>query len=237
MMYNFIIVDDNDYFRNQIFKIVDKVVKDNNYRCNIFMFNEYNEEFFDKVYQNLENKVYLMDIETPLNNGIDVARTIRTVDLVGIIIFVSAYEVEYSRAILKSDSRYLCSISKKELDIVLKEKIKSVFTMKTIKTIKMVVEGRLYHIAEDNILYIKYENRKCAIKTSNNSIITNKGLNDIYKLLSENFVYSHQACIVNMNKVVEYSLITKEIIFNNYTKIDLISRKYITNLDNFYKSK
>lgn len=237
MLYNFIIADDHSYFLDLMVKTVEKTSKIKGYNCNIYKFNDYNNDFFNYVYKDLHNKVYILDIETPSCNGIEVAQIIRKNDEVSTIIFVSAYEDDYIRSIFKSDSNYFCSVSKKELEVNLEAKLIKLFNSKKQKSIKIKTNDCLLNIAEEDIVYIFFEDRKSHIITLNNTMTISKPLNDIYKLLSDDFVYSHQACIINMNKVIDYSYSIREIKFNNGIKTDLISRKYMANLDNYYKSK
>lgn len=238
MLYNFVIVDDNEYFLNFMERIIQETIIDNNHECKINKFNDYNEDFFNTVHKYMENRILILDIETPSDNGIQVAAKIREFDNESIIIFVSAYENDYLRAILKSDTNYFCTLTKDNLSYDLKIKLEKIFNNNENK--KKILNFRfkdtLYTVLDSDIIYIKYEDRKCHIITHNNTIKTNQTLGEIYDMLPNNFVYSHKACIVNMLKVIDYSLIVKEINFENNIKTDLISRKYIENLDNFYKS-
>jgi len=236
MLYNFIIVDDNEYFLDLMCKTTQSTVSKNNLKCKIHKFNDYNNDFFDIIHKHMENRIIILDIETPSNSGINIASKIRQFDDDSIIIFVSAYEENYLRAIVKSDTNYFCTLAKDNLEYDLQTKLQKIFNSRKRKILKFRIKDCLYMIEVNDIVYIKYEDRKCQIITQDNSITTNQTLSEIYDMLPDNFVYSHKACIVNMLKVIDYSLVVKEINFENNLKTDLISRKYVEQLDNFYKS-
>ena len=77
-----------------------------NYEYNKKVFEEYNKIFNSYIEKELENKIYILDIRTQNKNGIDAARKIRLYDKDAIIIFLTAYEEEYSSKILKVSFRY-----------------------------------------------------------------------------------------------------------------------------------
>lgn len=236
-MYNFIVVDDNEYFLDLIDKTIKKFFAQKGSECNIHLFKDYNEDFYEMMYSYVENKVYILDIETPLNNGITVAMKIRDNDFVSNIIFQSAYEEEYVRQILRSDVKYFSSFSKRDLETNLIAKLEKLLKQNPNKVLRIRIDEKLYQIVENDIFYVKYENKKTIIKMKECELKINKQLNEIYYFLSHNFVYSHKSCIINMAKVIDYSLKIKEITFEDNIKTDLLSRLYIKNLDDYYKIK
>lgn len=234
MLYNFIIVDDDKYFLNLIKNKVKKVIDENNYHCNISIFNDYNKDFYNCLYEFKENKIYILDIEVPSRNGIEVAREIRKLDLNCKIIFISAFEIEYSRLILKSNTEYYASILKENIENEFELKLTNLLKSRASKILKFVVDNNLFFVEEEDIIYIAYIDRKCFINTNFCTFSINKSLNEIYSMLSSYFLYSHKACIINMRKVIDYSVNPNEIIFSNGKRIDLISRKYIKVIDDYY---
>ena len=73
-MINFIICDDNEFFLMDICKIVDDFCVKKNINYKIYPFKSYNFEFIKIMDERLDNKVYILDIETPSGNGIDIAK-------------------------------------------------------------------------------------------------------------------------------------------------------------------
>ena len=100
-MINFIIVDDNCIWLEQISSIIDKIMIKTNFEYDKKGFTEYDDNFYKYSIQNLENKIYILDIETNKNNGIDVARSIRRKDRDATIIFLTAYK-DYGNKVLTS---------------------------------------------------------------------------------------------------------------------------------------
>ena len=101
-MINFIIVDDLNFWVDCVSDKINKVLFNSNLNYKTYKFNDYNKDFFDIVLTNLENKVYILDIETENGNGIDIARKIRSKDVDSVIIFLTIHE-ELGNIILKND--------------------------------------------------------------------------------------------------------------------------------------
>lgn len=235
MMYNFIVVDDRKEFIDIISGIIKKTSEKCNFKYNLKTFLDYNDDFYKTVYTYMKNKIYILDIEVPSANGIQVAEKIAMTDKESTIIFVSAYEDAYLRFIVKCSANYYCSLSKGNLQVELAIKLENLVKSGIQKIINITSNNTLYQVIENDILYVMFEKGKIIIVCENYSISVNKQLNEMHKLLSDNFLYSHKACIVNMLQIAEYSLATQEIIFKNGKKCNLISRKYVKDMDEFYK--
>ena len=110
-MVNVIICDDNDRDRAKEEDIVRRFMNQNNKQFELFSFNDYNKKFFATSNLKMPFKIYLLDIETPSNSGIDVAREIRRKDIDSIIIFLTAHE-ELGNVVLKNDLMFLAFINK-----------------------------------------------------------------------------------------------------------------------------
>lgn len=235
MMYNFIVVDDKKEFIDIIKSIIKESSKSCGYEYSIKSFLDYNEEFYKTVYTYMKNKIYILDIEVPSANGIQVAEKISLTDKESNIIFISAYEDAYMRFIVKCSANYYCSLSKDNLEVELLIKLKNLIKSGIQKVINISSNNMLYQVVESDILYIEFDKGKVVIVSENYSVSVNKSLNEMYKLLSDNFLYSHKACIVNMLQIIDYSLKNQEIVFKNGKKCNLISRKYVKSMDDFYK--
>ena len=77
-------------------KIIENSSKKCKYEYNLKSFLDYNEDFYKTVYTYMKNKIYILDIEVPSANGIQVAEKISLTDKDSTIIFVSdvlAYRV------------------------------------------------------------------------------------------------------------------------------------------------
>lgn len=228
-MINFIICDDEEKYLDFMHTTITKYMMKNDMEYNIHTFNDYNQSFMKIVESKLPFKVYILDIETPTRSGFDVARIIRYKDVDSIIIFLTGHQ-ELSHIAVENEFLFLAFINKfvdcenrliKALDQALR-------FLKVRKTIKFKDNGIIYTIALDDILYITKDSvtRKCILKTDYSEFHLSKNLNQIMKMLTDNFIQTHRACIVNKNRVVNYSKSKKIITFDTGETIDIISSKF-----------
>ena len=73
-MINFIICDDNEFFLLEIYNVVSNFCLNKNIGFKIYAFKGYDEEFYKVMNKEMDNKVYILDIETPNGNGIDITQ-------------------------------------------------------------------------------------------------------------------------------------------------------------------
>ena len=228
-MINFIIVEDNNYFLQRFKDIVMDFMFNNKFSFDIKTFNNYNDEFFNIINLPILNKVYLLDIHTKNINGIDIASKIRENDLDSAIIFLSAYEDDYYKDLLRRSLQYFCFISKcedfeKTLKLTLKNLLKN-FNKNNI--IQFEENNVLYTIPENKILYIEKEkdSRKTKIVTDYNNLYCCKTLISFENEL-KNFVRTHRNCLINPLRTTSYDFKKKKIYFDNDISNNLLSRKY-----------
>lgn len=62
-MINFIICDDNEFFLMEIYNIINDFCLSKKINFKIYAFNNYGSEFYDIMRKELDNKVYILDIE------------------------------------------------------------------------------------------------------------------------------------------------------------------------------
>lgn len=113
-MINFIICDDNEFFLMEIYNVVSNFCLKRNISFKIFVFSDYNNDFFEVMKKELDNKIYILDIETPSGNGIDIAKKIRNKDLNSFLIFISSYTKKYVNQAVSSDTMFIGYISKRK---------------------------------------------------------------------------------------------------------------------------
>ena len=92
-MINFIICDDNENFLMREKKLVNNFMMNYDVDYKITDFSVYTEEFFQAMYDETCFKIYLLDIQTDTNSGLNVARRIREEqdDWISIIIIITAF--------------------------------------------------------------------------------------------------------------------------------------------------
>lgn len=228
-MINIIICDDNKRDREKVVDIVSNFMERKKIEYKTYVFDDYNNKFNIIVESKIPFKIYLLDIETPTESGIDVARRIRKYDVDSVIIFLTGHE-ELGNIILKNDLMFLSFINKfdnfkNRLNNSLN---KALDLLKTRKIIRINDRNVTYTIDIKDILYItkdSYE-RRTVIKTDYSEIKVNKSLTEIMALLDDRFIQTHRACFINNDRRVKIDKTDKIITFDNGESIDLLSDKY-----------
>lgn len=228
-MINVIICDDNKNDREKVINIVNDFMKRKELKNNNYIFDDYNKKFYNIVNKKMPLKIYLLDIETPSESGIDVARKIRKNDVDSVIIFLTGHE-ELGHIILKNDLMFLSFINKFDdfTNRLNNSLLKALDLLKTRKIIRIIDRNVTYTIDLNDILYItkdSYE-RRTVIKTDYNEIKVNKSLTEIINMLDDRFIQTHRSCFINNDRKVKVDKTDKIITFDNGDTIDLLSDKY-----------
>ncbi len=228
-MINFVIVDDFKEVTDNIKNIIDKVMINNKLEYKTFVFNDYDIEFKKLMNKPMVNRIYLLDIETKSESGIDIARMIRKNDLDSIIIFITAHE-ELASNIVRDQLMVLTFICKfDDFEKRVKDAIvKSLSYIGKKIAIRFVDNNAVYIIPIKDILYVTHDNveRKCLIKTDNRTYKVGKSLTEIKELSMGALAQSHRACLVNEERIVKVDKKKKHILFDNGEIIDLVSDNY-----------
>ena len=227
-MYNIVICDDIVNDANKIERIVKKHLKGLDFK--IYMFYDFDNKFFKIVNSNIENKIYLLDIDTPTMSGIDVARYIRKNDYDSVIIFLSGHD-DLSRIAAKKNLMVLNFINKFDsLEKNLSNSLDIAINLVGRKRRVILNSGNiLYNLEIDKILYITTDtiNRCSLVVCDNNTYKIKLSIKKIVSELGNSFVQTHRACFVNKNRIEVINYKELSIMFDNKTKIDLVSKKYI----------
>lgn len=238
-MVNFILCEDERNKKNEIVEFLSKYMMQNETPYKTHVFSDYDDNFIQIIKAKLSSKIYILDIETPTRSGIDIARLIRSCDDESIIIFLTGHE-ELGMTILKDEIMCLSLINKfddyeNRLSKVLTKSLKMFSEKKTLKFKEKSID---YIIPFDNILYITRDSveRKCIIKTDTGEVKTYKTFTEIIDKLDNRFIQTHRACVINKNRTVRVNYSKRLIIFDNGSKIDLLSLKYRKELKNCVKS-
>lgn len=228
-MVNFIVCDDEIEITNLLKNLITKIMFKTNIEYKIHVFNNYNTDFNKIIKEDLENKIYILDIEVNKKSGIDIAKKIRINDWNSIILILSAHN-ELEHIAYKSKILLFDFISK--FDLYDKKISETIITCvnQLIKEdkLKIRVNRKIEQIHYNNILYLTYDSysRKLRIVTKTKEYETNATLKEIMQKLKGRFIYTHRSCIVNLDNVKEFDFIKRKIIFKD-KEIDLLSRTYI----------
>lgn len=228
-MIQYIICDDKLVFREKVVEMIDRVMMQNNMEYEKFLFDDYNEQFMEIMNQKNSLKIYILDIEVNGKSGIEIAKSIRKTDIDSMLIFCTAYYKKYEKDMLKSRFLFLDFIDKngdyqRELEDSISLALKNL-SMKNI--IRFKNKNIIHTIATNDILYImRGKDRKCTIRTTDNEIVVNKPLVELKNMLDDRFVYSHRACIVNYDRIIQFDKKNRTILFDNHIGIDLVSSRF-----------
>ncbi len=228
-MLNFIICDDVKQYREMVKKIIIAYMMKNKLEYQTHFFTDYDYEFMKIVEKKLPFKIYILDIEAPTKSGIDIARIIRNKDVDSVLIFLTGHQ-ELGQVVMKNNFRFLSYINKfddcenrliEALDDALK-------TFKIKKVIRFKDNGVSYTIPQDDILYVTRDSveRKCIIVTDYNEFHVGKNLAELEEMLTDDFVKTHRACLINRKRAHGFSKSQKYVIFDNGKKSYLVSSRF-----------
>lgn len=228
-MVNFVVCDDSKEILNSVNNIIDEEMMKNKISYNKHLYQEYDTDFIKLMKSKLPGRIYILDIETPKNSGIDIARKIREHDVESIIIFLTTHD-HLGYIVLKSDFLFLSFINKYDnyKENLRKSIRRALKLLGTKPVVRFEDRGAIYTIPINDILYITRDNieRKIVITTDYSKYSVNKTLCDMLEMLGDTFKQSHRSCIVNTNRILVVDTVKKKIIFDNGMEIDLLSTKY-----------
>jgi len=228
-MMNFIICEDNQNDRNMTRQVITKYMMKNEIDYKIHVYDDYDSSFINIINKTLPFKIYILDIETPSGSGIDMARIIRNKDVDSVIIFLTGHD-DLSKVVAKKDFLFLTFINKfDDAESRLASAIdKALQVVKAKKTIRFKDGGVIYNINLDDILYVTKDSveRKCIVKTDYSEFKVSKSLTEIIKMLNDNFVKTHRACVVNTKRIASYNKPKRVITFDNGEIVDIVSTRF-----------
>ena len=104
----------------------------------------------------------------------------------------------------------------------------SLLTLNKKKFLELRDKKSYYRLSLESILYLTRDSveRKTIVYTDNNAHTINRSLKDIENYLDDRFVKTHRSCVINRDRIAEINYRTREIIFDNGSKIDFLSKKY-----------
>ncbi len=228
---NFIIYEDMKQYIDVYKKLILKLMGQNNLNYNIIEINKYDKSTKKHLLEIKGNKIYLLDIEVPGKEGIELAREIRkTGDWISPIIIISSHDefksVGYTRKLLMLDF-----ISKKKnIEKNLYEALtlaKEILFTNTKKSICFKEKGEVFRIALDEILYIEksINDNLSLIITENNTYKIRSTIQKLEKELNEtnDFFRVHRSYLVNLKNIRHINFDEGTIDFSN-SKLALLSR-------------
>lgn len=225
---NFVIYEDEEKFTNFYDCTITKLLEREKINYKIYKINEYDDKT-SKILNNIAgNKIYILDIEVPGKNGIDLARQIRNNgDWRSPIIVITSHE-EFKIVGLTGKLLMLDFITKdKNIEKNLIDALNLALKINYNKpTYNFNHKGEYYRIPYDDILYFEknLNDNSCIIVCEDDDYIVRKTIIEIEEELKNAcFFKTHRSCIVNLKKIVKFDY-DKGIIHFKDTKINLVSR-------------
>lgn len=226
-MIKFIICDDNKEALEIAGKSVTKAMMNYDIEYKVFKFTRYDSKLKEQIKDELNTKIYILDIELPIVSGLEIASEIREMDDDSIIIFVTAHpecknDIFYSRLeaidYISKYYRYEERIEETIRHIMIKRYRKNTFTY----TYNHVYNKLLYK----EINYIEKEQlqNRCIIHLTNKEEKTvSKTISTIKKELSPMFFQSHKSCLINIDNIKFIDFTNYTIYFKNGESTNLLS--------------
>lgn len=226
---NFIIYEDEEQFIKRYENVILKIMAQTNLNYKIIRYTEYDTNIHNELSILDGKKIYILDIEVPGKNGIELAREIRKKgDWESPIIIVTSHNefknVGYTGKILMLD--FIEKSSNVEHN--LNEALSIAFDIiEEKKTICFVIRGEMYQIPYQDIFYIEknLNDNSCFIVTNDNEYEIRETIQNLETQLSaeRNFIKTHRSFLVNTKNITHVDLEQGKIEFPN-KKFALVSR-------------
>lgn len=167
--------------------------------------------------------IYLLDIEMPGINGLEVARKIRKIDNRAILIFVTAYSDYVFSSFEVQPFRFINKpVEIGKLEDVINAAMNYIYSSK--KYIFFLVDKVRIQLYCDDIIYFEGDKRKINVYTMEEEYSFYSKMSDLEnKVDNSRFVRIHVSYLVNMDYIKAIYL--EEIVLNNGIHLP-ISKKY-----------
>lgn len=203
-MINFVVVDDNKIHRKKLSGLIVSNMMNNKIEFSVNEFSDYSDELLDFINNSNTSTVYILDLELPNGDGIDIARTIRNErnDWISPIIIITAHTSLYYE-VYKQRLQILDFIGKCEnIEKNLSENIDICIRMLNKENAYRYTYKSVEHtIPFSNIDYIQRDGRKTKIVTSDCDYYQNISINNIKEHLSKYFVVSSKGTLINLKNI------------------------------------
>ncbi len=230
-MLNFILCDDDQFFRQGMKKQIDNYMMRTDMEYKIYTFSGYNQDFEKLAGKEIGFKVYFLDIKTNYGSGIDAARFIREMieDWNSIIIIVSSFS-EYRYEIITNRLFVLDFINKldsctKKMDEVLDIVLKSYrgkdrcLTYQRNRVYSRIELKDIYYIIRDP------DSKTSTVYASHGEYTVPLSLTQIKEQLDSRFFQVYRNCIINLDRVTSVDFKKDVIKFDNGKSLEKMSRE------------
>ena len=226
-MINFIIYEDDEALRRTYKNIIRNFM--GNLVYDIYEFNKFNKEVYDKIKNIMGKKIFFLDAEVPGASGLEVARNIRNSgDWNSQIIIITTCEryidFGFTTRLLMLDFVSKFSDLKRELYFSLSVAFN---ILSNHDTLVFRCDGEIYQLLYSDIYYIEknIHDNDSTIVTKGGRYIIKSSINKIMENFGGDprFFKCHRSCIVNLNNILSFDTNNNVIKFRD-EEINLVSR-------------
>ena len=234
-MVNFVVVDDNNLHRKKICDSIINKMMNNKLDFDIVDFNDYSKSLIKYIKEDKNNSIYILDLELPSGDGIDIARYIRyeVNNWISPIIIITAHSSLYYE-VYKQRLQVLDFIVKfNDMEKNIDENIDICLRMLNVDRIyKYIYKNVVYTIDLMNIDYIIRDGRQIKIVTKENDYYQNISIANIKKLLPNFFIISAKGIIINTKNIDKIDWNNLKVYFKDGKNDYLISKTHKKELCN-----
>ena len=201
-MINYVVVDDNNTHRKRVVNAIISKMMSNQIEFNIKEFDDYSPGLLNYIKDERRNTVYILDLELPSGDGIDIARYIRNDcnNWISPIIIVTAHTSLYYE-VYKQRLQLLDFIGK----------------------CNSVEDGMFENI---DICLIIREGRQTKIITSNDEYYQNISIREIKDFLPKYFICSNKGVLINYKNIDRIDWNNNKVYFKDGNSEYLVSRSH-----------
>ena len=235
-MINFVVVDDNEGHRKRICSAVMKRMMSNQINFKINEYSDNTKELASYIKSSGHISIYILDLELPSGDGIDIARNIRDInnDWNSPIIIITAhaslyYEVYKQRLQILDFIPKFTDVEKtltEDIDICLRMLNKE-------KVYRYMYKNIEYNIKLSDINYIQRDGRRTKIVTKKETYYQNITINTIKTLLPDYFRISAKGTLLNMRNIYEIDWNQMIVIFKDGMKDYVVTNSHKKELENY----
>lgn len=239
-MFEVVIVEDNVEINNHVYQIVDSFRIQNKLEYKISRFYDYSNELEKNIKSDNFYKIYILDIELPTSDGIQIANKIRKLGSDCPIIIMTCYKDKYQDQLLSEKIMFSKFIHKEDNDWTrqLTEELQYLILNKVKKRILRINTKETYiRLQIDRILYIDYNERQCNIITKTGDIPVSRSLTEILNNLDERFMYCYKSKVVNTDLIERIDKKKRIIYLSNNIIINQVSEKYLREIISYINKK
>ena len=240
-MVNVAICDDEEYFLNELEKLVSVYANESGNALEIDTYQEPERFMEDVISGKKEYQFIFLDVEMPKISGVEVAKKLRENGYQNEICFVTGYKGYAFDAYSVNAIGYICKPAQ-YLDVksvIHKALIQIYYNWSEEEAKKRYLEVRMQQgttiIDIEKILYLEKRRNQCVIHMEMGEKVCYETLKSIFeKLNQQKFCYCHQGFIVNFDKIKE---VKKEVICFGEGREVPVSRKYQSELRQRHMNK